>query len=180
MSQQPDANDPRVFTMDGAVAYGSIEEMLEEMGRAEIRAIEEATPRQWAITYGDVVLKPDPSRSLLIFGRIHTKAERDKGEDAYTVSRLDDAYRRGYRTGRWHSDIVPEGEEGDSHISTLWPIAVEEFEEAEALNFSTQLIASLPWGREMLKRVHDEAGAEMGATVDTDGAGFTVVQEDPS
>jgi len=156
--------------------FDSIEAAFESMRQAEEAANATVTPTQRAISYGAKVVKPQPHLGVVVFGSIWTKEERDEGEERSTIAALDDAYGRGYRTGRWYSDYVPEGEVGDSHIASLWPIEEEEWEEADALGFSTRLILSLPWGREMMARVLTEAGKEMGPTVAQEGAGFVVVE----
>lgn len=180
MTDQPDVNDSRVFREDGSVAYDSIEEMFAAMERAEREANERATPTQRAITFGDYVVRPMSDAGVIVFGLIWPKDLRDADENPATIARLDASHERGYRTGKWSSDFVPEGEIGDAHIATLWPITREEYELAERLDFVTWRVATDPVGREMIRRVLHDAREEMGATYSEDGAGFVVAEEDPT
>jgi len=101
-----------------------------------------ATDAQRAITWGDCATRVwCPARGpVTIWGTITPLAlvardERDAGAGAAEVialiARLEDGYARGWRYGRWHSVISPEGEYGAAHIADLTPVSVAEFDAAQ-------------------------------------------------
>lgn len=112
--------------------------------RAEEAAMNRrATDEQKAIGYGDCVTRQwdDPERGpVIIWGTITPLAlaardERDSGASEAEVTalaaRLEDGYARGWRYGRWHSVISPEGEYGAAHIADLRAVSVAEFDAAQ-------------------------------------------------
>gem|GEM_PF-2082317 len=97
-----------------------------------------ATDGQKAITWGDCVTRQ--WEGVTIWGTITPLAlvardERDHGAPAAEVmaliARLEDGYARGWRYGRWHSVISPEGEYGAAHVADLAPVTVAEFDAAQ-------------------------------------------------
>jgi hypothetical protein len=112
--------------------------------RAEEAAMNRrATVGQKAITWGDCVTRQwdDPEHGpVTIWGTIQPLAlvqrdDREHGageaEIAALAARLEDGYRRGWRYGRWHSVISPEGEYGAAHVADLRPVPGAEFDAAQ-------------------------------------------------
>lgn len=154
--------------------FDSVEEMLASMKRDEDRANAEAHPQQHSIGFGEYVVRPMPE--LLVWGYVQERDERNEGEDEYTITNLDYSHERGYRTGMWYSEVVPEGEPGSAHVVTLWRIRKEEFEEAKALEWSVRAIVQQPWFTVMMGRIQEEMAHRGGATTDPNGVGFVVVE----
>lgn len=134
--------------------FDSPEDMFAYMDEAERSANASTHPAQASIGFGEYVIRP--MEQFLIFGRIYERDERNSGEDPETIKRLDDAYSRGYRTGFWSSDALPEGEPGDAHVVSLWRIFKEEYEAAKAVDWETEAIVRSDWGRAMFARILEE------------------------
>lgn len=110
---------------------------------AEQAMNERATSAQRAIGYGDCVTRQwqHPGHGeLTIYGAVLTldlvaREEQVRGasdrEIAALTVRLDIGYARGWRYGRWHSAISPEGEYGAAHVADLTPITAAEFDAAQ-------------------------------------------------
>ena len=147
------------------IGFDSAEEMFAYMAEREAELAEEMkhlTEPQKGIGYGQYVLRMTPvgeEEPLAIFGYIYTKAEfrelelaaganPNDGELDFIMERLQSAYDRGYRYGNWFSVACPEGEPGDSPLTTLWPITEADYQ--HALNNGWEMPAYL------VRRVHDE------------------------
>jgi hypothetical protein len=149
--------------------FGSMDEMMDYMREEEAKAQAAVHPAQASIGRGEYVIKPTPH--CLVFGYIF-----DTGETGATEPSL---FERGYRTGRWYSEACVGGEEGDSHVVTLWRIFKEEFDAAKDLDWEMADLMSKPWAREMLDRVLHEQTDLTGAT-GTMNPDSVPAQEDPS
>lgn len=113
--------------------------MLNAMREAEDEANQRAEPWQKDITYGDYFIRD--WAGLLIYGHITTKEEFTRSEAAlgadtaeinHEWSTLENAYNRGYRYGWCYSQVEPDGEPGNTHISSMdRKITKEEFQWAK-------------------------------------------------
>lgn len=146
-------DDPRI------VEFESAEAMFAYMEDQEAEANARAHPQQVSIGRGEYVLKPTPD--FLIFG--YLPEEREDG------STRPDLFARGYRTGKWFSEVVPAGEEGDAHVVTLWRIHKEEFDAAMAVEWETEVIVRTDWGRAMFARMKEEATTSSTGLVERQG-----------
>ena len=145
--------------------YDTDEEMFADMSRAQIAADLAIRPIQERIGKGDHWMRSYDG--FLIFGYIWTEADSiesarkggwlsDYKEEA---EMMDESFIRGYRFGRAWSTVCPEGELGDTHISTMIPITREQFEEAKALRWHAPAIASTDWYVRAIIAVYPEAKA---------------------
>lgn len=104
-----------------AIPFESVDDAFAAMDKAERAANESAHPFQKAIGYGSFAMRV--AQGLTIWGFIPEKAD---------VEPYEETFERGYRFGKWYSAVCPDGELGDAHISTLWPVMYEDFEHAKA------------------------------------------------
>lgn len=99
-----------------------------------------ATEFQKQIQPGDYVARPHDMGGipLLIVAKTMTLVEFLKGEAEAGAKghelveeeqQMLSVFERGYRYARWYSVLVPEGEYGDAHISSLYPITQQLFEQ---------------------------------------------------
>lgn len=161
-----------------AGAFGSIEEAFAKMEDAERAANLVLHPRQQSINFGDYVIRE--AHGFIIWGYILEKEQRDEGEDAGTVDQLDRLFVRGYRYGRWHSSVLPEGEFGDAHISTMWPIMKEDFDKAGKYGwgFDEIMRADPDWFRILVDRMQEERANTRGSLGEPYGVMFHPVEEE--
>lgn len=110
-------------------AFDSVDDLFDEMDRAEKAAMENLPPQQASITYGAYVVRM--VGDVLVWGTLHEK--QDLLLDEYDDT---EPHARGYRWGRFYSTLCPEGEEGSAHVSTLWSIRMEDFEKARLYGWS--------------------------------------------
>lgn len=141
------------------VTYDSFEEMLEDQRRKEEAANAAVLPIQAEkVVWDSYAAAYHVATGTWIYGRIWSREElREKNtvplEEAQEYGyesveafldaedeRWQEIYGRGYRTGTWFSTMDPicagPGEIGDHHISGLWPISKEIFEEAKAAGWA--------------------------------------------
>jgi hypothetical protein len=120
------------------IGFESAEEMQRYMAEQEQGATDNALAEQWQITWGTYVLRIVDE--LWIFGYIYTPseysdltpgAEMDEEIIAELVQ-LQESHDRGYRYGRWFSEVVPDGEYGSAHVVSLWQITKADFDDARA------------------------------------------------
>lgn len=150
--------------------FGSWEEAMDAIAKAEQAANDRATEEQRSITYGDCWLTFDGASQLVIFGRVQSltdlRAEmRGRGmsqeETDEDVRSIVNAFARGYRFGRAYSIACVEGELGDTHVSVMTPISHSAFDDAEAVRWNwAQLLNDAYWTldparRERLQWVRD-------------------------
>lgn len=117
---------------------------------AQMRAEEEAAnanvhPDQAALTWGDHFVRfyeMGPEGILAIFGAIYTASDYERSEGAQGLAEAEERMARGYRFARCYSVIEPEGELGDTHVVTVWPITPEQFAQAKAAGWDP---GALPW-----------------------------------
>jgi hypothetical protein len=129
------------------IGFESYEEMLEytEKQHAELVArMKDLPPQQEQITFGSHVLRLVPigdENVLVIFGRVYTIEETELleiqagadvlgGELRTIMEKFTSLHEDGYRYGRWYSEVCPEGEVGDAHVTTLWPITEADYQHA--------------------------------------------------
>jgi hypothetical protein len=125
------------------IGFEDAEEAFNYMNDAELQSILHALDEQWRIGWGSYVLRIVDE--LWIFGHIFSHEElvaevtepgKAPDEEALYELRMHQAsYDRGYRYGRWYSQVVPEGEYGSAHVAALWEITVEDFNQARALGW---------------------------------------------
>lgn len=139
--------------------FDSLEEMLAYMRDQEREANEAVLPEQWKITWGDHVFRLVDD--LAIFGYVYTpnqflRSNLRAGEDlpdpeiVEELESIKHAFERGYRYGKWYSEIEPMGEYGSAHVVSLWPITVEEFEECERNDWKVTPAIAFRVAREVL------------------------------
>jgi len=121
------------------VGFDDAQEALDYMSDQELQSIMNALDEQWRISWGSWVLRIVDE--LWIFGYIFTSEElvkelqegaeeADLHESLYELRHHQESYDRGYRYGRYHSVVVPDGEYGNAHVAALWEITKQDFEEA--------------------------------------------------
>lgn len=142
------------------IPFDSFEEMQKHISASVERAKANIQPRQAKITYGDYWMRI--WEDVLIFGHISTLKEleaeerrlgADDAEIAWERKVLENSYADGFRYGRAYSVIEPRGELGDTHVSVMYPITKEEFEQARAANWSPYEIVNFPWFMEVAERL---------------------------
>lgn len=144
----------------GMFASGTWEELQELMARNEYTANTELWPEQKNMleTKGDqYFLNIQPGLDFAIFGEAWSVETSDRSElksygvksveelstgdngdrEAYdyTCKALRASRERGYIFGQAYSIVCPDGELGSTHVSQMWPISKEAFEEARTLNW---------------------------------------------
>lgn len=127
---------------NSVVSFENMEDYFAYAKVKEAEANAAVLPQQREIDWGDYVVRFVPG--LVIWGEIPTFDDVCASERTYypevldaesaeeynaIVAGLKDRYERGYRFGRFSSEIEP-GEWGDAHISTLWKISKEDYEVA--------------------------------------------------
>lgn len=132
------------------IGFDSDEEMFAYLASLSAQAqesMEHLYEPQRGITWGGYALRLQPyeeageTKVLAIFGYIYTVEEIEKqeiaagsdvegGELRYMMERLYELYDEGYRYGNWYSTICVEGDIGDAHLSTLWPITEADYHHA--------------------------------------------------
>lgn len=119
------------------VGFDSADEMFQYMADQEEKAMLDTLPEQWQIKNGDRVFR-QVEGGLSIWGQIFTWDEfladntpAGKKPDEEILQELEDlknAHDRGYRYGRWFSEVEPDGEYGSAHVVSLWRISHSDFE----------------------------------------------------
>lgn len=153
-----------VDTELGVAQVETVEELerwFAERRVIEARALANTTPRQHAIGWGEHFARMyvHEDKPLLIFGRIPTEEEfwekegTDPDERAWQEKRLADSWPRGYRYGWCYSTVVPDGEPGDTHVSTMWTISADEFEQARERKWDPKVLLTDPATREWMVEV---------------------------
>lgn len=144
--------------------FNDIEEAIAAMQQAEEAANELVTPEQAAITWGSYWARWHEiyGQRLALFGYVMTREEArssslaagaDEEEAQWEDERLVEAHERGYRYGRVHSVIVPEGELGSTHVSTMFrELTAEQFRQASEYRWGARLMAEggIEWAAELV------------------------------
>lgn len=142
--------------MSDPIYLGSVnwdhEPELAGLDEIEAKANKSVTTKQREITYGSYWVRATPT-GVLEFGQVITQQSAEAMQTAETVRALRDMYRRGYRYSMYHSKSNPQGDYGDVHISSAWPITKEEFENALKASF---VLTDSDWELEMLTRITRE------------------------
>lgn len=142
-------------------AFDDVDEMFASIRRGVEDAKSRATDKQNSITYGDYWMR-NWNNDLLIFGHITPYDDlvadsrrlcADEDEFQWEMESMKGNYDNGFRFGRAYSVACPEGELGDTHVSTMIPISEEAFEEAKSLNWSPMEIAKCDWFQDILKDI---------------------------
>lgn len=120
--------------------YENLDDMFQDMRRAEEEANAHLHPSQSKIGYGDHWMRTVPEADVIVFGRIYGREEEMIGEDRESQAMMDTSYARGYRFGRAFSVICPEGELGSTHIANMIPISEDDFHIAGTLNWKIPAI----------------------------------------
>jgi hypothetical protein len=115
---------------NAVIGFDSSDEMFAYMDEQERIAIAGALPEQWLIDWGSWAVRM--VEDLAIFGEIWDQEQvlgPDPDEEAEEELRqIIDSHRRGYRYGKWYSEVEPEGEYGSAHVVSLWEISKDDFE----------------------------------------------------
>jgi hypothetical protein len=122
--------------------FESVEAMFAEIETQRSAADARMQPWQQALKAGDFVLRYEPSEHLLIWGALRDPVEDDRecGADEDELVYVRDLYASphmvGFRAGRHYSVIVPDGEIGDIHVSTvLCKLTQTQFDAARAAHW---------------------------------------------
>lgn len=120
------------------IGFNSLEEIINYMARQEVESNAEALDYQQEIQRGTYVVRI--MRDLVIWGYLMTEEEITDGygtdpesleELRYELEAMRDSFSRGYRYGKYFSEVEPDGEYGSAHVVTLWPITKADFEIAQ-------------------------------------------------
>lgn len=157
------------------VGFSSFEEMQDYLRHSESEAIRDSLAEQWAIDWGSWVVRflGSATDRLWIYGELFTQelyrqseieAGADPEEVDWELEGVMDAYQRGYRFGRWYSQVLPEGELGTAHVSSLWPISSAEFHQAREQGWVTPPELAYRVGKEVVAALmrHRQAHPEEG------------------
>lgn len=140
--------------------FDSLDAAFDWMTTQTMAANENAMPIQKSIGRGCYAIRPAPEIGGFIFGYIFSEDEvhdmeiqcgADEAEVRSTMATLQNGFERGYRFGRWHSVVVPEGELGDAHIINLMPIREEDFELAKVSEWEVEFAVASLMIRESLR-----------------------------
>lgn len=158
MSDEQENQGVTVIHTDGSASqqFGSIDEMYEQMHRHEEAALQDTLPDQIdGCSWGKYGIRMAPvnkmvqqikgidlgEEEIMIFTDIFTAEQLEEMEleagaseaEAMEFSqRKHELYDRGYRSGMHYSIVEPEGELGDAHVFTMWPITKDDFAWAKA------------------------------------------------
>lgn len=142
--------------------FDSFEQACEFMENAAKEANQMLASRQKEITWGSYWVRFEPTEQLIIFGHVYTMRELVDGErkagadedELFTIMQtVKNAHDRGFLFGDAYSVWCPEGELGDTHRSTVWPITEEQFKEAKTYQW---IPAAMPGVHSWLRRAYDE------------------------
>jgi hypothetical protein len=108
--------------------YGSVEEMLEDLGRAMKEADAKVRPVQAGIKSGQYFINYHRDLDLFVFGEILdiSKLGYDEEEQKFIDQQYAQPHMRYYRPTKCYSVACPEGEIGDIHLSTISAIIDQE------------------------------------------------------
>jgi hypothetical protein len=125
-------------------AYDSVADMMDAIHSAREKADEQVRPSQAAAKVGDFFVKFFPPEQVIIFGEVLDPVESDRqaGADEDELNYLRKLYAephmKHFRFSRCFSVMCPEGELGDTHVSSiLCVIPKEVFEKAREKNWSS-------------------------------------------
>lgn len=119
--------------------FDSLEGMFAALEVSRTTADAQIRPWQRALSVGDCVLRYDSDMDLFIWGRLRDpvaddrECGADEDEVAYTQELYASPHMAGFRAGRHFSVVVPDGELGDIHVSTvICKISQAQFDAARA------------------------------------------------
>lgn len=120
-------------------SFEKIEDLFAVINANRIGADLRREPWQKELKIGDHVLRYEPSCDIFIYTRLRDPVEDDRAcgsteEELEGIARLyASPHMEGFRAGLHFSAIVPEGELGDLHVSTvLCKISQAQFDAARA------------------------------------------------
>ena len=129
-------------------SFNTLDEMMASLQRNEAAAMARLTPLQRVLLplREFYWMRPAPQYECVIFGYYNlddmialekslTPEDEMDWHPGWVVSTTDKNLVRGYKSGRAYSVIEPDGELGDTHVSTMWPITKESFEQAKAMRW---------------------------------------------
>jgi len=132
------------------IRFGTHEEMLQHLRQASTEAFESMHPAQAAITFGDCWVQfHDIANRHLIFGRVmpladvlagEIEAGATKHEAQGTVRQTVRDLAAGYMYGRAHDRYNVEGELGQTHKASVWPIEEALFNSCAEVNWQMDLL----------------------------------------
>jgi len=122
-------------------SFDSIDEMFAYMAKAEAQGNSSLTDEQRSLTWGSHWFRP--LDDFVIFGYCFTREEAleretaaspqeeiDAGWPEHAIEEMAERLERGYLFGEAWSKPFPQGELGDTHRASAWPITAEQFETA--------------------------------------------------
>lgn len=126
--------------MSEFMSFNSIEEMQDWMAQRTIEANENLAPEQEAITYGTpwVNFSALGQTDALCVGIVMTEEAylADGGDvEDWEGGSIQEGHDRGYMFGRAYSKWLPEGELGDTHRASMWPIPEDLYAALEAVQW---------------------------------------------
>lgn len=132
---------------DNVRSYSNAQEMFDAMATRELAAALEVVDKQREVTWGSYFFKPvtTSTETIYVFAKCDTlddivqgevNAGADSDEIDYYKRHYTDMHQRNYRRGWHYSVVVPDGEYGDSHLVSIWPITEADFEEAKSLGWT--------------------------------------------
>lgn len=147
--------------------YNSTEEMFAEMAADEKAASEGIVDKQREIDWGSYAIKTffAGNQLMFIFLKVDTLdelVEKEKSAGAeldelsYYRKHYQQMHDRNYRRGEHYSEVCPNGEFGDSHLVSLWPITQQEFDEAAEHGWTPSEVMWDRIRREMAKELSDD------------------------
>lgn len=157
------------ISTDGTIrSYDSLEAMWDDMSRAEEAAMRSLHPVQRELLGQREFywIRPYPEMQMFIFGHHNlddwialekslTPEDEMHGFEPWREQCEDKNLVRGYKSGRCFSPIEPDGEIGDTHVATMWPISKEGFEQAREMGWQVSLTtgpqAGTPLARDFAK-----------------------------
>lgn len=130
--------------------FESFDEMQQWMARQTELANDNLHPVQRELTWGSYWVNfALLSDRIVVFGRVDPLPEADDVETLAENQRIEAELERGYMFGRAYSMMSPEGELGDTHRFSVWPIEARLFEMAKAAQWDIDRLE--PPGRALLE-----------------------------
>ena len=126
--------------------FDSFDEALDAIAAARDAANATLAEEQKSLTWGSYFANFTtlPTADCVVFGQTFTRqevidSEREAGADAaeaeYTANHVGAGLENGYLYARCYSVIEPDGELGDTHRASAWPISKELFKAAESVGW---------------------------------------------
>jgi len=124
--------------------FENIDDMFEFMEKRTNEANANLAPAQQGVTYGDCWARFDTPHNFgfIEFGHVETEAEFRASMVKYPKAETDSEWEsiqteheRGYLFSKAYSLMGPDGELGDTHRASMWPIDRALFDAARAVDW---------------------------------------------